>query len=457
MISFAAHAADVLEGVTRFEPYRDDPAQFVADVLGEHLWSKQVAIMESVRDHRHTAVQSGHGVGKSHTAARVAAWWLSVHPAGQAFVVTTAPTFPQVRAILWKHIHRAHTKGRLDGRLNQTEWWLGGELVAMGRKPADYDQSAFQGIHARYVLVIIDEAAGVPASLWNGAEGLVTNEESRVLAIGHPDDPTGRFADACAAWSNLRISVFDSPNFTGEPVPASLTHELVSETWVEERRSQWGEESPLWASRVEGRFPDSAEDAVVPLAWVQAAAVRELPPTQPVEVVADIARFGQDKTVVGVRRGDVFRILSVHGETATTEAAGLVKAAMSEAGATSARIDEVGVGAGVVDMLREQGIPTQGLNGGAKPLDGERYLNARAEWYWQLRKRFEDGTIDIPDDPDLIAQLVALKRQYTSRGQIKIESKEDMRRRGVASPDKADTLMMAFAVNRNILDGPLGV
>ena len=238
--------------------YLDDPVGFICGPLSEELWSKQREIAEAVRDHRHVAVRSAHDTGKSFIAARIAAWWLSVHEPGEAFVVTTAPTFAQVRAILWREIHRAHLRGHLPGRVNQTEWWIDGEIVAYGRKPADYDDHAFQGIHARYVLVILDEACGIPRSLWTAVETLATNEHSRVLAIGNPDSPLSQFRRVCedgSGWHVIHVDGLASPNFSDEPVSDSLRELLLSRTWVEERRDDWGEDSALWSSKVRGRFP----------------------------------------------------------------------------------------------------------------------------------------------------------------------------------------------------------
>ncbi|MCR4300614.1 MAG: hypothetical protein NUV51_03315, partial [Sulfuricaulis sp.] len=167
------------QGEVRFTRYLDDPVGFVQTGLGEVLTAKQCEIAEAVRDHRHVAVHSAHDLGKSFIASRLAAWWLSVHKPGEAFVVSTAPTFAQVRAILWREIGRAHRKANLPGRVNQTEWWINDEIVAYGRKPADYDEDAFQGIHARYVLVILDEACGIPETLWTAAETITTNEGCR--------------------------------------------------------------------------------------------------------------------------------------------------------------------------------------------------------------------------------------------------------------------------------------
>lgn len=160
------------------DPHRTDPVGWVTERLGEHLWSRQREIAESVRDNRYTAVPSCHDSGKSFLASRLAAWWITVHPPGEAFVVTTAPTTAQVNAILWREIRKAHVKGRLAGRLTlDANWYLPGEqLVAYGRKPQDYDPAGFQGIHARYILIVIDEACGVPRVLFDAVDSLATNE-----------------------------------------------------------------------------------------------------------------------------------------------------------------------------------------------------------------------------------------------------------------------------------------
>ncbi|MFD0469917.1 hypothetical protein ACFQ0B_17485 [Nonomuraea thailandensis] len=242
----------------RARKYARDPVGWVRRRLKQIVWSKQREVLESVRDNRRTAVQSGHGVGKSHTASLAASWWLDTHPPGQAFVVTTAPTYAQVRAILWRYIRRIHKAAGLPGRVNQTEWWLDDEIVAFGRKPSDHDESAFQGIHARYVLVILDEACGVPAQLWVAADALTTNEDCRMLAIGNPDNPASEFRKVCrpgSGWHVIKISAYDSPNLTGEPIPREVAKALVGKEWVEEKRREWGEDNPLYKAKVEGSSP----------------------------------------------------------------------------------------------------------------------------------------------------------------------------------------------------------
>src|SRR5690349_19281618 len=152
--------------------YKDDPVKWAKERCDVDLWSKQQEIICSVRDHSLTSVHSCHAIGKSFVAATTVAWWLDVHPVGEAFVVTTAPTDKQVKAVLWREINRLHTRAGLAGRTNLSEWYIGKELVAFGRKPADQDPTAFQGIHARYVLLVLDEACGIPKELWDAGSSI---------------------------------------------------------------------------------------------------------------------------------------------------------------------------------------------------------------------------------------------------------------------------------------------
>src|SRR4029077_8642526 len=234
-----AVAADILEkgaGLTLEE--------FCERYLGESLYSKQREITKSVEEHRRTAVKSCHDAGKSYIASRTAAWWIKYPPPGEAFVVSTAPSNDQVRGILWREINKVHRKGHLGGRINQTEWWINNELVAFGRKPQDQDPGAFQGIHAKYVLVILDEACWIPKDLWMAAGSLAANEYSRILAIGNPDDPGGHFAEVCkpgSGWNVIRISYRDTPNFTNELGTEQLRPLLISKYYVDEMRKEVGE------------------------------------------------------------------------------------------------------------------------------------------------------------------------------------------------------------------------
>lgn len=433
-------------------PYLTDPVGWARDRLGVHLWSRQAAIATSVAANRRTAVKSCHDSGKSFVASVLAAWWIDVHPLGEAFVASTAPSYPQVHAILWEEIRKRHRGGGLAGRVLQSDEWKldDGTLVGYGRKPADTDEHGFQGIHRRYVLVILDEACGVPEQLWTGAETITTNADCRILAIGNPDDPNTEFGKVCkpgSGWSIVGISAFDTPNFTDEPVPDAMRPLLLDPDWVTDKEKRWGKESPRYVAKVLGEFPEIGEDTLISPILIEAAQARTLAPGNNVALSVDVARFGSDRTVVGVARGPVFRVIGDYSTQSTMETTGKVVAAARDERADEIRVDGVGVGGGVVDRLVEQGHPVLDMQSGAAAIDREHYLNARAEWWWGLRERFEQGDIDIePTDDELASQLGSIKYKFTSRGQVQIESKDDMRKRGLPSPDRADTAMLAYAV-----------
>lgn len=310
--------------------YSEHPERWLTETLGEYAWSVQREIWRSVVANRATAVPSCFDSGKSFIASRIIAWWIATHPAGEAFVVTTAPTAAQVAAILWREVGKAYRKARergnpLPGRIVSSpfsQWKIGDELVAYGRKPADYEQAAFQGIHARYVLVILDEASGIAESLWNAVDGLLTNEAARVLAIGNPEDMSSHFAAICqpgSDWHVIRIDGLRTPNFTEaevsrfplvkalmehegipydtEDVPAALRPMLITPLWVHERFRRYcsvpadahermsppdlreyvarkAEGSPLFMTKVRGLFSEGSATRVIPYGWVQRAVER---------------------------------------------------------------------------------------------------------------------------------------------------------------------------------------
>lgn len=440
------------------DPYASDPIGWHNKKIRGYLWSRQQEILESVRDNRYTAVPSCHGPGKTYTASTAAAWWIDCHPPGTAFVITTAPTDSQVKTILWREIRRRHRKAQMPGRITlDAHWYMGDtpredEIVGLGRKPQDYDPDAFQGIHAKYILIIVDEAGGVPMQLFNALETLMTNEQARILAIGNPDDPAAYFETICrhgSGWNVIPISAFDTPNFTGEYIPENLRDELVTKTWVDERRMKWGVGSPLWTSKVLGQFPQISDDTLITPAMWRLACENIIPGMGHGVYGWDVARFGADETV-GYRNRDgrIRRVYSGHKQD-TVKTKNVIKMHLLQHGPTyvPAVVDVVGVGAGVVDMLRHEGANVIPFNGGESPLDGTRFANKRAEVYWGLRDQLEAGVVDLDElDEDLRAQLTAIKWKLTRRGQILIESKDDMRKRGIASPDRADAVMMSAAL-----------
>jgi len=448
-------------------PYLGDPVLWVQERAGGFVWSKQIEILESVRDNKYTAVKACLGPGKSASAGLACGWWIDVHDFGSAFVVTTAPSWPQVQAILWREIRRLHRKAKLPGRITQNCVWhmsesevpgssADEEFVAMGRKPADYDEEAFQGIHARYILIVIDEACGVPEALWTAVLSLATNEHARVLAIGNPDDPSSYFATVCkpgSGWNVITISAFDTPNFTGEPIPDWLKDDLVHPDWVAERARDWGEESPIYVSKVLGEFPDVSDEFLFTPALLQRAYDTHLPGLSHGRYGVDIARMGRDKTVVYRNRGNVIRFVDQWSKTDTMKTVGKIRKHLDHYPTIiPATVDSIGVGAGVVDRLRELGLEAIGFQGSERAFRPEKYKNRRSEVYWEFSKGIEDGIYDLdPEDEDLAAELTNIKYWIDSGGRIVVESKEDMRARGAKSPDRADAAVYS-TIHRAIPD-----
>jgi hypothetical protein len=443
----------------RARKFAGDPVGWVRRRLKQVVWSKQREVLESVRDHRRTAVQSGHGVGKSHTASLAAGWWLDTHPPGQAFVVTTAPTYAQVRAILWRYIRRIHKAAGLPGRVNQTEWWIDDEIVAFGRKPSDHDESAFQGIHARWVLVILDEACGIPAQLWVAADALTTNADCRILAIGNPDNPASEFRKVCRAgsgWNVIKISAFDSPNLTGEKIPREVALALVGREWVEEKREEWGEDNPLYRAKVQGEFTEDSEWQVVRSSDVAACRIARDEPHAaedllPVELGVDVAGGG-DETVVRERRGRVAgREWRKHTDRPEVIAP-MIKLAIKETGATRVKIDSIGVGFGVIGELRNdpelRGVQIIGVNVGEKASKPDKYVNKRAEIWWEVGRLLSErrgwDLSSMANGDTTVAQLLEPRWDADPTGRVRVEKKEEIIKRLGRSPDNADALLLAF-------------
>lgn len=467
----AGHEAAVARQDPKESKWARDPTLWARERLGVHLWSKQRDLLLSLRDHHQTAVYTAHNIGKSFSAAVAALWWIDTHRVGEAFVVTTAPSSAQVRAILWREIGRHHARAQLQGRVNLTsEWYVGSELVAMGRKPPDYKEDAFQGIHARYVLVIFDEATGVPRLLWDAASTLTSNDESRFLAIGNPDDRHTAFGDACEDptleqdWNRIQISAHDTPNFTGEPVTEHVAASLVTPRWAEQRKRLWGEHSSIYQSKVLGRFPQDVDDGAVPYSWAQACRALELVDEEPVCAGLDVAGTGQDRTVLRERRGRRAGRERVWQEESDTVALATdIALSLREWGAKRIVVDAEGVGHGMVSELQRlstrhradltvamHDAEVVAFRAAGRPTltaDGIKFLNLRAQLYWVARElsRLKLWDLGAVDDDDVLAELCAPRYEVVpASGKIKVEAKKEVKKRLGVSPDRAEALLLAF-------------
>jgi len=414
------------------------------------------------RPRARVAVKACHASAKTFTAAEIVLWWVA---AVRGIAITTAPTWPQVEKLLWGEIHKAHGGSRvpLGGRLNAVEWRLAPDAYAMGLST---DQGVrFQGFHGT-VLLVLDEAPGVRPDIFEAIEGIRAGGDVRMLLLGNPTIASGPFYDAFgrdrSAWQTFTIDAFGTPNLAGTsldelrsiPYPDGaddprLGHAprpyLVDRRWVWEKLHEWGEASPLWQSRVRGRFPEQSEDALISLAWLEAAAAPAAPdPARPWVAGVDVAGPGEDETVLCLRRGPAIAEIAAWS---LPDPLGPLVARLRpyRAEGLTVNVDSIGIGYHLAHRLREAGFEVREVNVGERPDDPEKYANLKAELYWGLRQRFEAGGVAGLADDLAVSQLAGIRYSHNARGQVVIESKEAARKRGVRSPDRAEAVMLAFA------------
>lgn len=455
--------------------YINDPVLWAKDKLGITLWSTQRKIAESIVTNKKTAVKSCFGIGKTLLAAVITCWWVDVHPTGDTVVVTTAPSNHQVKAIMWENIRRLHKLGNLKGTITEEAMWKSDDrnIVAYGRKPADNNTTnVMQGEHKKYTLVVIDEGGGVPDAIWVGADAITTMPTNRIFAIGNPDSADNEFGNIFLKehgyedWAKFSVSAFQSPNFTdeGKELPDDMLSRLVSREWVDKQTLKWGKQSRFYITRILAEFPQEAFDTLFPAALVARAQDRVILPSAaaPTVLGVDVARFGGDRTVVmSCTDGDV-SIVDAWDKTDTNMSARRVHKLAMDLKATEVRIDGVGIGAGVVDTLVTlcaNYYRVIEVNGGARSPDPKRWLNYRAFLYENLRDGLRDGLVNLPQpqdtesDEQTLADELEGSRYKFVRQVLAMESKDDMRRRGVKSPDFADAL--TYAVAPLDMDAPL--
>jgi hypothetical protein len=421
---------------------REDPFLFFREVLGIPVVTPdQTRVVNSVLEHRRTAAPSGHGVGKTMIAAALLLWFLFTRFGSK--VITTAPTWFQVETLLWREVDRLYHAAPvpLGGALTATQLDLGAEWFAVGLST---DQpTRFQGVHAPAMLVLFDEATGVDAGIWDSAEGNAVSPEDRFLAIGNPTDPTSKFKEVCDSglWNVVEISSENHPNVLERRIviPGAVTH-----GWVQERLEKYGgRDSDLYRARVLGKWPKAGSDVLIPTALVEAARARWVAPAgRPDAAGCDVARYGADETVV-IAIGDgghPWEPEARHGQD--------LMATAGQLRALNARrtyVDDTGVGGGVTDRLAELEVPVHGENFGEAARDSERFVNRRTELWWGAREALQAGRVSVPPDPALAADLSSVKYSFDSRGRIKLESKDELKKRLKRSPDRGDAYVLAVA------------
>lgn len=496
------------EALEIFNFYSEQPlSRFIGEVLGSNLWPIQAQIADAVMIYPTVAVKSCNASGKSHVSARIALAFLLNKPG--SIVITTAPTWRQVKDVLWREMRSAITSAPYkltDKQANQVGLDLADDWFAVGLSTKDAEK--FFGYHADDILVIVDEASGVEEEIYTGVDAVTPNINAHVLMIGNPTNPDGRFYKAFndPLVKKFTISAFDTPNFTENGITDleklieiftppigvdELDHfvliqkslkmpfpALISPATVYRRFQQWGSEHPLFESLIMGQFPSQASTALIPLGlilksvdvWRQIEAAKKDPSMAKapewnikkgkyMEYGLDVARFGDDSNVLFGKDGGYINKPVKWSKVATDITTDRVMQNISiHDWRAIIRIDDIGVGGAVTDQLRKikrenpnkyhfNVVPINFSAGTSNP---EKWYNLRTETYDNLAEMFINHEIAIPDDEELIAELATIRIQYTGKdNQIKrVEAKDRIKDRLKRSPDKADALAMACSKSR---------
>ena len=434
-----------------------DPVQFSRLAFGHDHWGVQAEILQSVARNRRTAVKACHSSCKTFCAADAVLWWITAHPDGVA--VTTAPTWAQVERLLWGEIRKSVGASAIPYPTPlKTCLELGPNRYAIGL--STNEGVRFQGWHGK-ILIVIDEAPGVRPEIYEAIEGIRAGGDVRILALGNPTIASGPFYDAFTVnrdgWSLFTIGAFDTPNIAGLNLESLLALNedeldrnarpyLTTRRWVKEKFHEWGPGHPLWESRVLGHFPQQSQDALISLTWLEQAKRREPREDQRkchFTAGIDVAGPGEDETVLAIRQGNnIVEIRSFAQQDARGELVAALLPYQSRLGFVN--VDAAGIGWYMAQHLAEY-FRVQPINVGEAAVDSERFANLKAELYWGVRMRFEGSDVAGMTDEKTIAQLTSIRYRHNARGQVVIESKEEARKRGVRSPDRAEAVMLAFA------------
>jgi hypothetical protein len=406
-------------------------------------WAKQLEIINSVRDNRKTTVRSCNGAGKTYLLPRLALWFLHAFP--HSMVINTAPTWRQVENQYWRHFNAAHARSKvpIGGDVFKTKYEIDEDWFAMGVSVKRTED--FQGWHSKSIMVIVDEASGVSPLVFEAVNGIVSGGETvRLVYIGNPNQNQGDFHDSFSdpSFSKIHISAFDLPNVKEkrQVIPGLSTLE-----WVEDMKRKYGEDHDVYRVRVKGEPPVKGDDILISIQAVADAIGADRERYGEEEFLGlDVARFGSDNSAFVYRKGNFAKVIEVIPRNDLMELAGKAKVHMKVFPKAKLIVD-LGMGAGVVDRLKEQSDVSDrvfGVNFGASPKDKETYVNHRIEMWDAVKSWTRDAILEPHDD---WYQLAKPKYKYTSTGQLQLESKEEMKKRGIQSPDIGDGLALTFA------------
>jgi hypothetical protein len=439
--------------------FYDDPVGWVyyafdwgrGELVGQDGPDKwQISLMEDVAGKLRAdpdcnireAVASGHGIGKTAETAFIVLWAMSTR--AQLTGVVTANTMAQLSTKTWRELALWHKRmihkhwfkwaATKFWHVKEPETWY---VSAMPN--TEHKSEAFAGLHGKYKLIIYDEASAIADKIWEVTEGAMTDPRSMWFVFGNPTKNTGRFKQCFttdrARWSCMQI----------DSRACKMTNKSELEEWIK----AYGLDSDFVRIRILGQFPRAGAMQFISSEHVERAMLGETPYEAwcliPIVIGVDVARYGDDKSCIAIRQGRKLHEMRKFRELNTMQLAAQVVVAMKDyAGAAAIFVDGIGVGAGVVDRLQMLGHPVIEVNGGETAFEEIKYYNKTAEM-WDRMRTWLVGA-DLPTlDNDLRLALTGREYYFDDKERIRLERKQDMKKRGLASPDEADALAHTFA------------
>lgn len=419
----------------------DRPADYVRCVFKAEPDKWQEDALNAIANGARLAVASGHGVGKTALTSWLIHWFMSTRPNPQ--VVVTANTKNQLDSKTWRELAKWNQRA-----INGSWFQHSATRFALKESPdtwfasaipwTENNSEAFAGTHEDYVLNVFDEASAIPDVIWDVVEGSMTTSGAKWAAFGNPTRNTGRFRECWGKfrhrWHTMQV---DSRT-------AKQADRAQIEAWI----ADYGIDSDFVKVRVLGEFPSQSSNQFISGADVDACMEYTADGYQalPKILAADIARFGDDQSVIAKRQGRKVLPLVAWRGLDLMKSADRIAEEIDAWQPDAVVIDETGIGSGVVDRLRQLRYEVFGFNGGEAPKDRETYRNKRVE-VWGLMRAAMRERIELPKDQDLKQDLIGPEYGFTPTQQLLLERKEDMKKRGLASPDKGDAVAMTWAVS----------
>lgn len=414
--------------------------------IGEHLANPETRYMPY-----QSAVASGHDIGKSALVAMILKWALSCWPGARCII--TANTGSQLSSKTQpecaKWFRMAYDKDFWDvqaTRISVADPDYRANYRADFETWNEFNVEAFAGLHnaGKLILVIFDEASAISRPVWEVTKGALTDENTVILwlVFGNPTLNDGPFFECFGSQSHRwRHRHIDSRTVEG-------TNKALYKQWEQDE----GEDSDFFRVRVRGVFPRQGDTQFISSEVVHRARHYKAEGNEylPKILACDVARFGDDQTVIGYRQGRKYVQLEKFRNRDTQFTANRVISRMDEIHPAATVVDAGGIGGGVVDYCRAVGYDVIGFDGAENAFDLVKYFNRRAEIWGKCKGWLEAGA-EIPDNEELASDLTGPQFHYAqgkrAHGSVVIESKEMMKKRGMHSPDMADTLTLTFAVD----------